>query len=361
MPPVMGAAAFVMADYLNVPYLAVAKAAILPGIVYYVAIFAIVHFYAHRIKGTTATSTEETISFKDIIKDVWVFLPPIFVLVFYLVRGDSPSQVILYSMVSMLIMSLFKKETRIGFIKIKKAFADAGSDSLTVTGACAAAGIVIGVVLLTGLGVKIGDFVFYFSGGRLYLALPFIMLASLVLGMGLPTLVCYILLAVTTAPPLIKMGVPPMAAHMFIFYFGMLSMVTPPVAMAAYAGAALAKSEPMKTGFLAWKFSLAAFLLPYVFVYNPALLLMGSAGECILASITSIIGAVCLSASVVGYLNRKLTWFWRMVSFAAALLLIKPGWITDLIGLVLALIMVVYHWRSAKREASAVLARVEHS
>ena len=361
MPPVMGAAAFVMADYLNVPYLAVAKAAILPGIIYYVAIYAIVHFYALRIKGTTTSSTEETLTFKDIIKDVWVFLPPIFVLVFYLVRGDSPSQVILYSMVSMLIMSLFKKETRIGFIKIKKAFADAGSDSLTVTGACAAAGIVIGVVLLTGLGVKIGDFVFYFSGGRLYLALPFIMLASLVLGMGLPTLVCYILLAVTTAPPLIKMGVPPMAAHMFIFYFGMLSMVTPPVAMAAYAGAALAKSEPMKTGFLAWKFALAAFLLPYVFVYNPALLLMGSAGECILASITSIIGAVCLSASVVGYLNRKLTWFWRMVSFAAALLLIKPGWITDLIGLVLALIMVVYHWRSAKREASAVLARVEHS
>jgi TRAP-type uncharacterized transport system fused permease subunit len=209
-------------------------------------------------------------------------------------------------------------------------------------------------VLLTGLGVKIGDFVFYFSGGRLYLALPFIMLASLVLGMGLPTLVCYILLAVTTAPPLIKMGVPPMAAHMFIFYFGMLSMVTPPVAMAAYAGAALAKSEPMKTGFLAWKFALAAFLLPYMFVYNTALLLTGPAEECILASITSMIGAVCLSASVVGYLNRKLTWFWRMVSLAAALLLIKPGWITDLIGIVLALIMVAYQWQRANREATEV-------
>jgi TRAP-type uncharacterized transport system fused permease subunit len=131
--------------------------------------------------------------------------------------------------------------------------------------------------------------------------------------------------------------------------------------MAAYAGAALAKSEPMKTGFLAWKFALAAFLLPYMFVYNSALLLMGPAGECILASITSIIGAVCLSASVVGYLNRKLTWFWRMVSLVAAFLLIKPGWITDLIGIILALIMVAYHWQRTKREASAGLAQGDRS
>ena len=353
MPPVMGAAAFVMADYLNVPYLAVVKAAIIPAIVYYIALFAIVHFYSLKIKETTTTSTEETLTFKDIVKDVWIFLPPIFVLVFFLVRGDSPSQVILYSMVAMLIMSLLKRETRLGYTKILKAFADAAFDSLTVTGACAAAGIISGVVLLTGLGIKIGDFVLYFSGGHLYLALPFIMLASLVLGMGLPSLVCYILLAVTTAPPLIRMGVPPMAAHMFIFYFGMLSMVTPPVAMAAYAGAALAKSEPMKTGFVAWKFALAAFLLPYMFVYSPSLLLMGHAGECILASVTSIIGAVCLSASIVGYLNRKLTFFWRTVSFAAALLLIKPGWITDLIGICLALIMVAYQWQAGKREAAS--------
>jgi TRAP transporter 4TM/12TM fusion protein len=352
MPPIMGAAAFVMADYLNVPYLAVAKAAIIPGIVYYVAIFAIVHFYSLRIKETTVASLEETLTFKSIIKDVWLFLPPIFVLIFFLVRGDSPSQVILFSMAAIFIMSQLTKETRLGYSRIKKGFADAAFDSLTVTGACAAAGIVIGVVLLTGLGVKIGDFVFYFSGGRLWLALIFIMLASLVLGMGLPTLVCYLLLAVTTAPPLIKLGVPPMAAHLFIFYFGMLSMVTPPVAMAAYAGAALAKSEPMKTGFVAWKFALAAFFLPYMFVYNPSLLLMGDAGECILASATSIIGAVCLSAAIVGHLNRELTFFWRTVSFAAALLLIKPGWITDLIGICLALVMVAYQWQAGKREAA---------
>ena len=350
MPPVMGAAAFVMADYLNVPYLAVAKAAIIPGIVYYVAIFAIVHFYSLKIKDTMTSSVEETLTFRSIMKDVWLFLPPIFVLVFFLVRGDSPSQVIIYSMVAIIIMSLFTKKTRLGFSRIKKGFADAATDSLTVTGACAAAGIVIGVVLLTGLGVKIGDFVFLFSGGRLWLALFFIMLASLVLGMGLPTLVCYLLLAVTTAPPLIKLGVPPMAAHMFIFYFGMLSMVTPPVAMAAYAGAALAKAEPMKTGYVAWKFALAAFFLPYMFVYNPSLLLMGDVGECILASVSSMIGAVCLAASVVGYLNRKLTLFWRTVAFAAALLLIKPGWITDLIGICLGGIMVAYHLRAAKRE-----------
>jgi TRAP-type uncharacterized transport system fused permease subunit len=235
------------------------------------ALFAIVHFYSLKIKETMVTLTEETLTFKDIAKDVWIFVPPILVLVIFLVKGDSPSQAILYSMVAMLIMSLLKWETCLGYNKILKAFADAAFDSLTVTGACAAAGIISGVVLLTGLGIKIGDFVFYFSSGHLYLALPFIMLASLVLDMGLPTLICYILLAVTTAPPLIKMGIPPMPAHMFIFYFGMLSMVTPPVAMAAYA---------------------------------------------------------------------------------AALLLIKPGWITDLVGICMALIMVAFQWQAGKKEAA---------
>jgi TRAP-type uncharacterized transport system fused permease subunit len=201
--------------------------------------------------------------------------------------------------------------------------------------------MVIAVVLLTGLGVKIGNFVIYFSAGHLSLALVFIMFASLVLGMGMPTLVCYILLAVTTAPPLIQMGVPPMAAHLFIFYFGMLSMVTPPVGMAFYAGAALAGADTMKTGWTAWKIALAGFLLPYVFVYNPALIWVGDVSDAILASITSVIGAASLSAGVVGYIKRPLSVLERLTALAAAFLLIKPGWITDLIGIVLVVVLLL--------------------
>jgi len=233
------------------------------------------------------------------------------------------------------IMSFFKSEYRLGPRKLFIGLSSAAKESVTVTGACAAAGMVIAVVLLTGLGVKIGNLVIYSSGGRLSLGLVFIMFASLVLGMGMPTLVCYILLAVTTAPPLIQLGVPPIAAHLFIFYFGMLSMVTPPVGMAFYAGAALAKADTMKTGWAAWRIALAGFLLPYMFVYNPALLLMGNPWNAILASVTAFLGAVCLSVAVVGYIRTPLKWIERIIALAAAFLLIKPGLITDIVGAVL--------------------------
>ena len=205
--------------------------------------------------------------------------------------------------------------------------------------------MIIAVVLLTGLGVKIGNLVLYLSGGQLVLALIFVMLASILLGMGMPPLVCYILLAVTTAPPLVKMGVPPLAAHLFIFYFGMLSMVTPPVGMAFYAGAAVAGADSMKTGWVASKIALAGFLLPYMFVYNPALLLMGNAVKAILASVTALIGATCLSVAVVGFIRRNLNGFERLVSLAAALLLIKPGWMTDLIGGILVILLLILQRR----------------
>ncbi|MEW6666004.1 MAG: TRAP transporter permease [Thermodesulfobacteriota bacterium] len=340
MPPIMGAAAFVMADYLNVPYLAVVKAAILPAIIYYLAVFAFVHFYTLKL-GIGKDLDENLPPVLKVLKDFWVFVPPLVVLVYFLVAGYSTSLVVMYTIIVVVGMSLFKSQYRLGPRKLLAGLADAAKESVTVTGACAAAGMVIAVVLLTGLGVKIGNFVIYFSAGYLSLALIFIMLASLVLGMGMPTLVCYILLAVTTAPPLIKMGVPPMAAHLFIFYFGMLSMVTPPVGMAFYAGAALAGASTMKTGWTAWKIALAGFLLPYVFVYNPSLIWMGSVSESILASITATIGAASLSAGVVGHVKRSLNWLERIAAFAAAFLLIKPGWITDLIGVVIVAILLL--------------------
>ncbi|MCX8023070.1 MAG: TRAP transporter permease [Syntrophorhabdaceae bacterium] len=338
MPPIMGAAAFVMADYLNVPYISIVKAAIVPAIIYYVAIFVFVHLYSMKL-GIKREKPEDLRPAKEVLKDFWIFLPPLGVLIFFLVAGYTPSMVVIYTLIAVFIMSLFKKEFRLGPKKLFEGMSSAATESVSVTSACAMAGVIIAIVLLTGLGVKIGNFVLYFSKGHLYLALPFIMIASLVLGMGLPTVVCYILLAVTTAPPIIKMGVDPMAAHLFIFYFGMLSMVTPPVGMAFYAGAALAGAPTMKTGWTAWKIALAGFLLPFMFVYSPALILKGNPLEVALASISALIGATALSASVVGYFKGELSWFKRVMAFCAALFLIKPGWITDVIGLVLMILI----------------------
>jgi TRAP transporter 4TM/12TM fusion protein len=344
MPPIMGAAAFLMADYLNVPYLSVVKAAILPAIIYYLAVFGFVHFYTLKL-GIKKDTDAGLPPVGKIIKDFWVFLPPIFVLLYFLIAGYSTSLVVMYTILVVVGMSMFKREFRLGPRKLFTGLAAAANESTTVTGACAAAGIVISVVLLTGLGVKIGNFVIYFSGGNLALGLVFIMLASLVLGMGMPTLVCYILLAVTTAPPLIKMGVPPMAAHLFIFYFGMLSMVTPPVGMAFYAGAAVAGADTMKTGWAAWRIALAGFLLPFMFVYSPSLLLIGDPVTSALAAITAVIGAGSLSVGVVGFIKRSLTPVERVAAMAAALLLIKPGWMTDLIGVAVVVILVVLQYK----------------
>lgn len=351
MPPIMGAAAFVMADYLNVPYLAVVKAAILPAIIFYLAVFGFVHFYTLKL-GIKPDQDESLPPVLQVLKDFWVFVPPLVVLVYFLVAGYSISLVVMYTIIVVVVMSLFKKEYRMGPRKLFRGLADGAKESVAVTGACAAAGMVIAVVLLTGLGVKIGNFVIYFSGGNLGLGLIFIMFASLVLGMGMPTLVCYILLAVTTAPPLIKMGVPPMAAHLFIFYFGMLSMVTPPVGMAFYAGAAVAKADTMKTGWAAWRIALAGFLLPYMFVYSPALLLAGNPWQALLASITAVLGALSLSVAVVGYIRTPLNMIERVISLAAALLLIKPGAITDVVGAALLLVVLVLTERRRKTQGA---------
>jgi TRAP transporter 4TM/12TM fusion protein len=348
MPPIMGAAAFLMADYLNVPYLSVVKAAVIPAVVFYIAVFIFVHLYSRKL-GLKKEEVGDLPVFTQVIKDFWIYLPPLFVLIGLLISAYSISRVVLYTIVVVVGMSFFKRKSRLGPVKLFRGLSDAAKESLTVTGACAAAGMVIGVVLLTGLGVKIGNFVIYSSGGHLYLALIFIMFASLVLGMGMPTLVCYILLAVTTAPPLIQLGVPPMAAHLFIFYFGMLSMVTPPVGMAFYAGAAVAGADTMKTGWAAWRIALVGFVLPYMFVYNPALLLMADAGEVILVVLTSLIGASCIAAAVVGFIRAPLLWFERGMVLAAGLILIKPGLTTDIAGGALLAAVLLLSERRHKR------------
>jgi len=345
MPPVMGAAAFIMAEFLGVPYISVCKAALIPAILYYMAVFSIVHFYSLKI-GIQGLPESEIPAIKEILYKKWIFFVPLFVLIYMLIIGYSPRIAVLYALVATVVMAAFKKETRMGPSKILQALADSGTNSVMVANAAITAGVVIGVVLLTGMGNKVTALVVSLSAGSLFIALPIVMLASLLFGMGLPTVVCYVLLAATVAPSIVDLGVPPLAAHLFIFYFGMLCMVTPPVSFASYAGAAIAKADPMKTGWTAWTFALAGFLLPYMFVYNKSLLLMGSALSIIPAIFTSLIGIVCLGAGIIGYLFRKTSLQERTLLLAAAFLLIKPGLMTDLIGLLCAVLVVILQLRA---------------
>jgi TRAP transporter 4TM/12TM fusion protein len=344
MPPVMGAAAFVMAEFLGVPYISICKAAIIPAILYYIAIFAVVHFYALKI-GIQGLPDEEIPRIRDIFRKRWMFTVPLLLLIGIMILGYSPRVAVLYSLVATVVMSWFRREFRMTPSKILKALADTGTGSVMVGAACAIAGIVIGVVLLTGMGTKITSLVVSLSAGSLVIALPVIMLASLLFGMGLPTVVCYVLLASTVCPSLVNLGATPMAAHLFVYYFGMLCMVTPPVAFASYAGAAIAKADPMKTGWAAWTFALAGFLLPYMFIYNPPLLFDGPWHEILLSFVTGSIGVICLGAAVIGYFASDTKIEERLLLFAASFLLIKPGWITDLLGLVCLAVTLILQLR----------------
>jgi TRAP transporter 4TM/12TM fusion protein len=344
MPPVMGAAAFVMAEFLGIPYISLCKAALIPAILYYLAVFSIVHFYSLKI-GLQGLPPDEIPSIKVVFKNQWIFIIPLLVLIATMIWGYSPRVAVLYSLVATVVMSLFKKEARMTPSKILDALAKSAYNSVMVACACATAGIVIGVVLLTGMGTKITTLVAQLSAGSLLIALPLVMLTSLLFGMGLPTVVCYVLLAATVAPSLVELGVSPLAAHLFIFYFGMLCMVTPPVSFAAYAGAAIAEADPMRTGFVAWTFALAGFLLPYMFVYNESLLLIGTPLKISLAVVTSLVGITCLGAAIIGYLRKITRFYERILLFAAAFFLIKPGWTTDLIGLLCAGTALVLQFR----------------
>ncbi|PKN66718.1 MAG: hypothetical protein CVU57_05585 [Deltaproteobacteria bacterium HGW-Deltaproteobacteria-15] len=332
VPPVMGAAAFVMAEFLGVPYIAVCKAALIPAVLYYLAIFSVVHFYALKI-GIKGLPEEEIPRIRDVFIKRWMFTVPLLLLILIMIAGYSPRVAVLYSLLATVVMSWLTKDKKMTPSIILKSLADTGTGSVMVSTACAIAGIVIGVVLLTGMGTKITTLVVSLSAGSMVVALPVIMLASLLFGMGLPTVVCYVLLAATVSPSLINLGATPMASHLFIYYFGMLCMVTPPVAFASYAGAAIAKADPMKTGWAAWTFALSGFLLPYMFIYNPPLLFEGPWQDILQASVTGGIGIICLGAAVIGYLARITTLPERLLLFAASLLLIKPGWITDICGL----------------------------
>ena len=341
MPPIMGAAAFLMAETIGVSYSSVVTKAILPAVLYFAGVFITVHLEAKK-EGLRGLTREELPRLKPLLKKTYLLLP--LVLLIYLVASSTRS--IAYAaaiaIAAAILVSMFDKETRITPKRLLEALAAGGQGMITVAVACGVAGIVAGIIGVTGLAFMLFNGIVAVAGNQVIVALFLTMLCCIVLGMGVPTTANYCIMAATCAPILVKMGIPEVAAHFFVFYFGIVADLTPPVALAAYAGAAIAHANPMKTAFTATKLAIGAFIVPYVFALNPAMLFIDTTvGEVILICITSIVGIYGVSAALEGYFLRSMRWYERIACAAGGLLLIYPGWVTDIVGLCLVSAVVV--------------------
>ncbi|RLA85437.1 MAG: TRAP transporter permease [Deltaproteobacteria bacterium] len=350
MPPVMGAAAFLMADILGIPYLKVCKAALLPAILYFLSILLMVDFEAAK-KGLRGIGAEEQPSLKEVLKRSFLLLP-ILVLLVVMLMGYTAFRAALIATASTVLVSMFSPKYRMGPRRIIKALVVSGQRNVLIASACAAAGIIIGVVTLTGIGLNISSIILSASGGITLVALGLIMVASIIMGMGTPTTVAYIIVATLGVPSLRQLGFDALSSHFFVFYFGVLSMVTPPVAVAAYAAAEIAKEDMIKIGLTAVKLCFVAFLIPYVFIHEPALLMEASWGKVLVEFVTAVMGVVALAASFQGWLFGTLGLPLRMGLFLSAILLILPGMDTNLVGVCLFLVLLaVAYLRRPRQEA----------
>jgi len=332
MPPVMGAAAFLMAEAINVPYAEIALAATIPALLYFAGIWIMVHFEARKT-GLRGLREDELPNRREVLKKLYLLLP-IAVIIYFLMSGTSTERAALYGIVATIAVGAVRKETRMNLRDIVLALAEGAKAALSVVAATATAGIVVGVVTLTGLGLKFASSLVELSGGIPILTLFFTMVASLVLGMGVPTTANYIITSTMTAPAIVQLGYPVLAAHMFAFYFGILADITPPVALAAFAASAISGASFLRTGIDSVRLAIAAFLVPYVFVFSPQMLLINTTlPEALWVAITAFVGMIGVGAGVIGYWLRPLHVIERLLAIGAGLALIVPGLATDTVGL----------------------------
>ncbi len=335
MPPIMGAAAFIIAEFLGISYISVVIAALIPAVLYYLGVLWGVHFEACRL-GLKGLPKEQLPNIWQVLKKGGHFLIPILVLVYFLgVLQYTPIRSGFYAIVTAVAVSFFHKETRLNWERFKEAVLAAAQNTITVALACAAAGLVIGSINLTGMGLKLSAFIIGISGGHVWLALILTAVIALIMGMGLPTTAAYIVVGTMAAPALVKMGLLPIAAHLFVFYFAILSAITPPVALAAYAASGIAKDEPMKIGFTAVKLTMGAFLVPFLFALSPTLIAKGSFISIAWSTFTALIGITALAGGSIGFVLKAATFWERALLIAGAFLMLQVGLITDLIGLAL--------------------------
>lgn len=351
MPPIMGAAAFLMADFIGVPYSSILSRAILPAILYFAGIFITVHLEAKRL-GLSGIPKEELPKFKLLVRKIYLLLPLVMLVVWVSGNYMTMQRAASFAIVLSIVVSLFDKENRITLPKFFDALEAGGKSTITVATACGVAGIISGSITMTGLANELINGIIAVSNNHLIIALFLTMLCCIVLGMGVPTTANYCIMAATCAPILIRMGVPALAAHFFVFYFGIVADITPPVALAAYAGSAIAKANPMKTAFNASRLAIAVFIVPYVFCFSPALLMIDTnAMEVIRIVITSFIGIFGVAAGLEGYLKKEMNPLQRILFVVAGLMLIFPSWITDIVGIVLIAAVIIWQYAEAAKKA----------
>jgi TRAP transporter 4TM/12TM fusion protein len=354
MPPIMGAAAFIMAEFLGISYLKVAMYALLPALLYYFAVFMSVHFEAKRT-GMRGLPRAELPRLAKVLKERGHLFLPLAIIIGVLMAGYSAPFAALCGIASTIPAALLRSTTR-GYVRlgnIVEALEAGARNTVTVALACACAGIVIGVIFLTGLGLEFTSLVLAAAANHMIVALLLTMVAGIILGMGMPTAPAYIMQTALLVPALVKLGVLVEAAHMFVFYFAILSAITPPVALAVYAANGISRAQLWDSSLAAMRLGLTGYIIPFMFVFGPPLLLIGSPSEIALAAVTATVGVVCLAAGLFGYLVRPTTGWQRVLLLAAAIVLIKPGIMTDLIGAGLAGTVLAVQLISARRREGA--------
>ena len=355
MPPIMGAAAFLMAEYMGLPYKDVAVKAILPAVLYFTGIFIAVHLEAKKL-GLKGLSRDEMPAWKDLGRKSYLLLPLI-LLVWLVSSGAKTMQFsAAVSILAAVVVGFLNKDERLTPKKIFEALEAGARGAITVGVACAVAGMIAGCITVTGLASILINGIVGLAGNATIIGLVLTMVCCIILGMGVPTTANYCIMASTCAPILIKMGIPVVAAHFFVFYFGIVADITPPVALAAYAGSAIAKSDPMKTGLNATKLAIAAFIVPYIFAYSPALLFENISGwwEVAQICVSALLGIFGIAAALNGHLYKKVPWFFRLLLVAGGLGMMIPGTLTDVAGLALVAVVVVVQYLSAKREKATI-------
>lgn len=350
MPPIMGAVAFVMAQYLKIPYIQVVRYAIIPALLYYVALLSYIHFDGLK-KNIKSMDKEKLPSLKKNLLEGGHLILALICLVIFLIFGYTTSMGAFWGVVTLFLLTFVRKNTRLKPVQIVNVFEKTAQTSISVGIACAAAGIIIGCMYSSGLSVSLSSIIIKAANGSLLITLIYTAVFSLILGCGMPSVGVYLILVTTIIPALTQMGVDPVAAHFFAFYFAVVSNITPPVCVAAFAGAAIAEGSPMKTGFKAFVIGAAAYIIPFLFVYHPATLGIGSGVEIVIAIIDGVVAVVCLAVCVSGYLSKPLNVFERILAFAVCILVVMPHSISNIIAyIIFAAMLAIQIWNRVKKK-----------
>ena len=343
MPPIMGASAFIMADMIGIPYLNIAKYAIIPALLYYTSVFAQIHFKSKRM-GLIGFPKEELPNFfKDVVLKQGLYILPIATIIYLSLNGYSLMRAGLVAVFIVVILGLLFSDNRKATIKAMiNAIAKAPENMGTVISAVMSAGIIIGVVFISSLGLRLSGIIVAAAGGKLIFALLLTFVLAVILGMGMPTSGSYIIMGTLLAPALVKMGLSAVQAHMFVFYFACMSSITPPVAVAAYAAAGISGGNPAKTGYIAWRMAIVAFIIPFMFAFQPDLLMLNGFLSALPVLLTAMVGCICLAGSLEGFLLKDTGIIWRLILGLGGIALMYPTTATDFIGAALAIIVLAY-------------------